>query len=75
MVYALEELDCSNHFQDIIDLITYSRTEAQEHAINIFYDQSFFIDDEDIILAKRKLDKTNLQQTRPYIYDRLNDFL
>lgn len=74
MVYALEELDCSNHFQDVIDLIVYSKTDVQTYAIHIYMEQGFYVDDEDIILARKKLDKTNLKNEKPYLYERLNDF-
>lgn len=57
LVYALENLNCSNHFDDIIALVFSTHWDTRLSALNILKNQQFWIDDSDIYNALDQVDK------------------
>jgi HEAT repeat protein len=78
LVYALETLDCSDHFLDIVDLALSDKADVSLAAMNILIDQGFMINDEDLDMAYELVNKALKQNTNQErivaIKQRLLDF-
>ena len=56
LVYALENLDCSQHFLTIFELALADKIDVQMSAMNILHEQGFYIDDDDCLKARSMLE-------------------
>jgi hypothetical protein len=56
MAYALRYHDCANLFLFLFNLALNGTYEAQNHALSILYDQTFFFTDADLDTTQRQLD-------------------
>lgn len=74
LVYALEHLNCSGHFQDVFLLVLSDKADVRLAAANIFFSQGFFVDEEDLTKARQLL-KASLVEHHLLgaIEDRLNE--
>ena len=70
LVYALTELDCSHKLRELFEILFYHGYEAQVHAYNILYDQTFEFGRQDIIDVKKEWQDL---QMYPEKYPRYND--
>lgn len=75
LVYALEELDCSEFFSEIFELLLSGNAEVVDNALNIFNGQGFYVDEDDVANARKKLRESNLDNDlKLKISERLDDF-
>ncbi len=72
LVYALETLDCSEKFLDIFKLALSEEAFTQLSAMNILFEQGFFVSDEEIATAFLMLTKAKNKKIH---YERLKSFL
>ncbi len=57
LVYALETLDCSGHFIDVVKLAVFGKADVQMSALVILAEQGFYMDDDDLAEALFMLEK------------------
>jgi len=76
MVYALEKLDCSNHFHEIFKLALFGKKiDICMAALNILDEQGFYLDSEDIRWARKLLEENRDRINDQDLYTALNDIL
>ena len=56
LVYALETLDCREHFLDVVELAFSSKWDVRLAAMNILSEQGFLVNDDDVKKAHKLID-------------------
>ena len=75
LVYALEMLDCKEHFLEVISLALSSKADVRISASIIFFEQGFLVDDDDVATAKQLIQNASLEDDyRASLLSRLSDF-
>lgn len=78
LIYALSKFDCSDLFQFLIDLVFTNNYEVAWGASDILFSQKFYISDDDILVAKSKLNeykKSKLPDFGKKLIKALEEFL
>ena len=74
LVYALQTLDCKEHFLDIVELLL-GNAEVRMSAMTIFVEQGFLISDEDLKVAGHLVNSSDSDpELVELIYERLSEF-
>ncbi len=75
LVYALQTLDCRDYFLEVLLLVVSDKGDVGISAWDIFNEQAFLVDDEDMEKAKKIIGAASLnEQFRETVLDRLSDF-
>lgn len=78
LVYALETLDCRNHFLDLIELAISEKADVQLSAMDILERQAFLVNDDDLNQARETLEtcrsKSSFMEWFYVLEKRLADF-
>jgi HEAT repeat protein len=75
LVYALEALDCREHFLDVVALVLADKADVRIAAMTILQEQGFLVDDADVKLALANVRTSQLESDWiELIAERLNSF-
>ncbi len=75
MIYALEKLDCSNHFIDIFMLALAPKEDVRLSALNILHEQGFWLSGEEIGKARFLLKSHNKECPNDSVIEILGELL